>query len=259
MIEQIRYYDRQINPKYIDTDDFQMISSGSDGNSLILKRYGIIIDLGCTYGAYPDDTFYNTTHILLTHHHSDHINFATLRTVLTMHPYIKIVMSQDMRDRIEGIDEKAHRMLNITNTIILSKDAPVVVDIEDDILIIDHNVTDHEDIPNVAYILTSTMPCAGYDTPVILYASDLFTVEQTAYAEGLPKEHLFNIMFLEANHDRALVEEALERDPFDIKAKGNQRHLSEKEAFDYVYESLHTDGIFIPLHASSTYGTFKQR
>lgn len=73
-----------------------------------------------------------------------------------------------------------------------------------------------------------------------------------------PLTNPFNLMFLEANYDKNILQKALEKNPFDAHAQGNLRHISEQEAWEYINLALSDDGLFIPLHASTTFGTLIQ-
>lgn len=68
----------------------------------------------------------------------------------------------------------------------------------------------------------------------------------------------FNLIFLEANYDEQLLNQTLNKNPRDPHANGNLRHISEQEAWQYINYSLTDHGIFIPLHASTTFGTLIQ-
>lgn len=73
-----------------------------------------------------------------------------------------------------------------------------------------------------------------------------------------PSNNPFDLMFLEANYDEQLLAKALTKDPNNPHALGNKRHISEQEAWQYVNLSLADNGIFVPLHASRTFGTLIQ-
>ena len=65
-------------------------------------------------------------------------------------------------------------------------------------------------------------------------------------------------MFLEANYDKEILDPILQKDPHNARALGNKRHISEQEAWKYVSLSLSSTGLFVPLHASTTFGTLVQ-
>ena len=63
---------------------------------------------------------------------------------------------------------------------------------------------------------------------------------------------------MEANYDPKILFNYIQTHPNDFRAKQNLRHTSEKDAWEYVEQFLKPDGIFIPLHASSSFGTLLQ-
>lgn len=109
-----------------------------------------------------------------------------------------------------------------------------------------------------------------------LYASDLDDLNgQRAFVDyagrqqhitGLRQDTEYNIIFLEANYDENIVNEYLDslnpNDPDyagkNARVQGNMRHISEQESFSYIDKVLSNNGYFIPLHASSTFGTLFQ-
>lgn len=73
-----------------------------------------------------------------------------------------------------------------------------------------------------------------------------------------PLKNPFNLMFLEANYDKEILDPILQKDPHNARALGNKRHISEQEAWKYASLSLSSTGLFVPLHASTTFGTLVQ-
>ena len=125
----------------------------------------------------------------------------------------------------------------------------------------------HGDIVNIA------IQIQDIDTGfLILYASDLDNLKgQTTFFDynqkiqhvsGLPQNTMYDFILLEANYDEQIITDWMELhdSPSDLaRARGNLRHISEKEAFDYVEKHLTNNGIFIPIHASKTFGTLIQQ
>lgn len=90
---------------------------------------------------------------------------------------------------------------------------------------------------------------------------DLFSSNFIPHKDAIqlqPLNNPFNLMFLEANYDKNILQKALEKDPYNAHARGNLRHISEQEAWEYINLALSSDGLFIPLHASTTFGTLIQ-
>lgn len=109
-----------------------------------------------------------------------------------------------------------------------------------------------------------------------LYASDLDDLNgQRAFVDykneqqhitGLRQQADYNMVFLEANYDEDIVNTYLDNlnpdDPDYVgkkaRVQGNMRHISEQESFSYIDKVMSDNGYFIPLHASSTFGTLFQ-
>lgn len=121
----------------------------------------------------------------------------------------------------------------------------------------------------------------------LLYASDLDNLDgeksfidfagRHQHVTGLSQQNWYNCILLEANYDENLLESitttAIEEvrnkgldlistehaiNSIKVRAQGNLRHISEQETFRYISNHLLDDGIFIPLHASRTFGTLLQ-
>lgn len=245
---------------YVDEDftDITMYGSGSSGNSLYIKPYNVIIDLGLSYKHYDENIFYDIKYILLTHEHGDHFHVASIDRISKKFPHITFVLSEHLLEKAKEIFNKKNRDFSKINYQILT-DKPIIYEIKNDnYAVITYTVTDHGDIPNVSYTIKGFEPINNIENPVILYASDLTTTEPKHHTEGLPKDESYNLMFLEANYSAEEVYDVLQHDPYDRKALGNLRHLSEDSAFNYVRRYLDSNGLFIPLHASSEFGSFIQ-
>lgn len=246
-----------------------IFGTSSKGNSVYIKNLRTLIDLGLPYKRYADydpNFFLNVDYIILTHEHGDHLNSATLLKVLELYPNIKFLITQRMAQKIIS-EEFSHRInqerlmpftkggMNQRFYVARTQKLMTRDNISIDLII---HVTTHGDITNIAIEMT----VEALDVH-LLYASDLDNLEpdMSGKSDGLPhyQNNPFNLMFLEANYDEAVLYEALRINPYDPKARGNLRHISEQEAWRYVEKNLSNDGFFIPLHASSMYGTLIQK
>jgi len=258
MIKNVLMYDYEGQQVTEQLKDIHMFGSGSSGNSLYIKPYKVIIDMGLPYKNYDPSIFYDLKYVLLTHEHGDHFYVTTIDKISKTFPHITFVMSEPLYEKGIELFKKHNRNIEDINYQILS-DEPIIYETQDDTYaMIYHNVTDHGDITNVAYTIKGFEPIDHIKEPVILYASDLTTTEPYKKTDGLPKDESYNLMFLEANYNAEDVYEVLKKDPYDRKALGNLRHLSEINAFNYVRRYLAKDGLYIPLHASGEFGSFIQ-
>lgn len=128
-------------------------------------------------------------------------------------------------------------------------------------------IVKHGDIINLAIGLTDNPTGAK-----LLYVSDIDNLYgQTAFkdkynvikhASGVPQNEKFDVLYLEANHDEQILADWMalhEDDPGALaRAKSSLRHLSETEALNYVKDHITKNGLFIPIHGSSTFGTMVQ-
>lgn len=261
-------YDRFHKPITDQPLPVHIFDTGSSGNSVYIKNMHILIDLGLPYKRYKEysEVFFNDVdYIILTHEHGDHINPATLLRVLKTFPHVRVIIPKNMWTTINS-EGWSHRIRQDelrqycqpgNNRFYLAEEHMLITRDLINVHFKPH-LTRHGDITNIAIELTTPQLDAH-----ILYASDLDTLDpdETGVTQGLPhySDNPFNLIFLEANYDTELLNEALRINPYDAKAKGNLRHISEQEAFAYVERYLTDDGAFIPLHASSQFGTLIQK
>lgn len=260
---------------------FYFFGSSSSGNSVYLKRLNTLIDLGFPYKKYKEvsiNFFLYIKYVFLTHEHNDHLNPATLVKILQEYPNVKIVISDRMYDMItsnqfthhfanqnqqDAVREKQKRFLIFNQNTAYLKLHTIN---GTEFYVIPHYVT-HGKIMNIAYEIYCK--ALGIHT---LYSSDIdslfpkqgytelpVNIIQTPEGNKLePLKHPFNVMFLEANYDKNVLDKVLKADPTNYRALQNKRHISEQESWQYVKYSLAPNGIFIPLHASKDFGTLIQ-
>lgn len=131
--------------------------------------------------------------------------------------------------------------------------------------------TKHGDIVNLAIEIND--PELDFN---FLYSSDLDDLNGTRtfqdchgnmqHITGLRQDATYNMIFLEANYDEDIVNTYIDNlnpedpDYYSKKSRvdGNMRHISEQESFRYINKVLSDNGYFVPLHASSTFGTLFQ-
>lgn len=285
-----------------------VFGSGSEGNSVYLKPHHTLIDLGLPYKVYQEYSptfFLDVDYIIITHHHGDHLNPATLTRVLNMYPHIRIIMSEFMWNVITSDDYKTeyikrdkgevapfgHDPMYKTNDRGQrikkpSKYAPdflahsskfqlaeprTLVTHDGKSFLFEPLTVKHGDIVNIAVQISD--PELEFE---FLYASDLDNLDgersfidcfgNKQQVTGLNQNRQYTCMFLEANYDEKILQawyDNLDENDPDYRGKktradGNLRHISEQEASVYIERHLAEDGLFVPLHASKTFGTLHQ-
>lgn len=285
-----------------------VFGSGSEGNSVYLKPYRTLVDLGLTYKAYQEynPTFFlDVDYIVITHHHGDHLNPSTLIRVLQNYPHIRIIMSEFMWNMIVSDDYKPEYEKRKKGEAVpfghdqsFRTDAsgrrikkpskwapsflqhrskfrpaePATLKTHDGKSFLFEPLTvKHGDIVNIAVQISD--PSLDFE---FLYASDLDNLGgertftdchgNTQRVTGLDQNRRYTCMFLEANYDETILQnwyDNLKQDDPDytrkkVRADGNLRHISEQEASAYIEQHLDEAGLFVPLHASKTFGTLHQ-
>lgn len=285
-----------------------IFGSGSEGNSIYLKPYKTLIDLGLPFKRYNEHSptfFLDVDYIILTHHHGDHLNPSTLNRILTNYPHIRVIITEHMwdiitsseykpeyikRDKGEQVpfghdtlyktDESGARIQKPPRWKPIFEKHRSRIEFATQRMITTHTrkefmfnplTTKHGDIVNIAIEISD--PELDFE---FLYASDLDNLggERTFTDQngnpqritGLNQEKLYTCMFLEANYDEEILQNWYSKlNPDDpeyagkkARADGNLRHISEQEASRYIEKHLVEDGLFIPLHASKTFGTLYQ-
>ena len=285
-----------------------IFGSGSEGNSVYLKPYRTLIDLGLPFKRYQEYSptfFLDVDYVILTHHHGDHLNPSTLKRILKDYPHIKIIIHEFMWEVITSDSFKPEYLKHPKGTIVPAHmDQTYQTDADGNRIMLPsklkailqakqtrfipavaQNLTTHDgrtflfepltvkhgDIVNIAIQILDDSLDFNF-----LYASDLdnlggarsFTDYQgrTQHITGLNQDREYTLMFLEANYDEDLLNQWYKTlDPNDpdyrrkkVRADGNLRHISEQEAFRYIERHLHNHGLFIPLHASRSFGTLYQ-
>ena len=279
-----RHHQRYNTPE-LEPLSFYFFGSGSTGNSVYLKESHVLIDLGFPYKRYIDTIpmfWYDCRYVFLTHEHSDHSNPSTLIRLLDLYPHLRFLISQRMfrvitqpafahrfnANEERGRERQAELLGKYRNRFHLlnADDKGLRLPTPNGAIIVNPYFVSHENIINVAYQI---------DTPEhhLIYTSDLdhvFTsandpnrelslpMEYSTDGHPMMMQHPFDLMFVEANYDRDILEEALREDPENAHARGNLRHISEQETWQYIQYTLAPHGLFIPLHASSAFGTLVQ-
>lgn len=241
--------------------NLHIFGSSSSGNSIYFKDARILIDLGFPYKTYVtyDPTFFlDVDYVMLTHEHVDHLKPATLFRLLKLYPSIKIIVPPNMwQDMLApNFAKRINQQELVKYASHFYYSSPMLLTNRRGMKIkyIPH-ITAHGPITNCAIELI-------YNNQHVMYASDLdeFNANPERRTQGLPMDssNPFDILCLEANYDPDILYNYIKNHPDDYRASENFRHTDEKTAWNYVEKYLKSNGIFVPLHASHTFGTLWQ-
>lgn len=249
----VKYYSKDLMELPNQNLPIKIYQTGSSGNSLNILPIRSLIDLGIPLRRYTIRDLANLDYVLLTHHHSDHLKLATLARMLDIYPHIKVLISDELYSYLDMT--KPELIKNIkSRLIVFSFKEILTLKTRDNVIFnITPRSTNHVTLINTAYDIT----IPSYNTRM-LYATDLNTTKPNNNLDGLPSNptDLFNCILLEANYDENILKPFIEQ--HDYRAEQNLRHLSNGQAKAYISQHLTKNGTFIPLHASTAFGTYFQ-
>jgi len=278
------YYTKYATPIRADiTLPITLIGTGSEGNSIVIDPFRLMIDVGFAYGKITEHVNMDQVDfVALTHEHMDHLKISTLKRFVKRHPHLVLLMPERVWDFIQNKDPNGSAQIE-HRVQPFPFDKPFLLETRDkSSYIITPHSTNHGDITNVAYEITDEETGTH-----MLYATDLDTFDEgpDGFPSGLPQStnDPFNLIFLEANYDEEVLSQYIrektalirekEMEQFTggssekelkthrnhlFRAKSNWRHVSEQEAIHYIGKHLTPGGLFIPMHASRTFGTYFQ-
>lgn len=201
--------------------EYKIISSGSKGNCVTINK-NVMVDCGVSYKEIKDD-LYDIKYLLLTHIHSDHVNYNTFQLILKRFPTIKIIGNYEVANQFH-----CHIIANEG------------FDIVTDDYIFYPFLCDHD-------VLTYGFTWKA-DGKEIIYVTDTGTLRNAPIKK-------YDYFFLESNHDEAKLEAARNeyKGSYNPYLSG-KRHLSTQAAKAFYYTNRRSkESEFIELHKSQRF------
>lgn len=203
--------------------NYNIISSGSRGNCVLLCDGEVMVDCGLAFNKIKE-YLYDVKYLLITHTHADHLNRKTLSQIVTMFPRIQLIGNYEVH--------QVFKMNHIANC-------------GYDLDLGDYIFTPFIGVHDVlVYGYTW-----NYKGKEIIYCTDTSTME---YAP----DGLYDYFFIESNHDEKKLESArneVNKYGYDAFA-GGKRHLSTQQAKAFFYmHRKNSEAEFIELHKSKRF------
>lgn len=205
---------------------FDIISSGSDGNAVVINDI-ILIDCGVPFKQLKP--YYKKLKlVLLTHIHSDHFNKRTIKKLAEEKPLLRFGCGRWLAEPLTDCGVK-----------------------KSNIDILDADVINNYGICNVIpFYLVHNVPNYGYKlhfagTGKMVYATDTNNLNGV-YAYN------YDLYMIEANfEDDEIAEKIAEK-----KARGEyayerqviHNHLSKAKCDDFIYRNNHANGTYVYMH-----------
>lgn len=201
--------------------NYTVISSGSKGNCVLIND--VMVDCGLAFNKIKEH-LYHVKYLIITHTHSDHLNFKTLSLIAAQFPRIQLIGNYEVH--------QVFKMNHIANC---------GFDVETD----DYIFTPFACVHDVL-VYGYTWQFEGKE---IIYATDTSTMK---YAP----EKQYDYFFIESNHDEQKLEAARnEANKYGYDAyAGGKRHLSTQQAKIFYYMNRRNlEAEFIELHKSKRF------
>lgn len=225
--------------------DYEIVSTGSqDGNCLRVEN--VLFDIGVSFKKIrPTLIKYKIKAVFISHKHSDHYNKSTLHQLIAIFPWIKIIVNQDIADKIKSDFGRTFK-----NVVVIKDDTKVTIPSSDSTkyhsLIIRIFHTDHEiDLMSNGYqgekVYNGATPSETF-----VFATDFWNIN------NLPKSKL-DYFFLEANYQQDTFNKVLKEGSMPFwSVKGTDRHFSREQSHEYYLKHRKSEqSIYVPLHKSS--------
>lgn len=206
--------------------DYKILSTGSDGNAVIIEN-DIMIDCGVSFKTLKDDVR-GIKLVLLTHIHSDHFNKATIKRLAAERPTLRFGAPWWLIENLSICGMTKHN-IDVLQCGYRYKYGNVTVEPFELV----HNV------PNCGYKLFFS------DGRKIIYATD------TNNLNGIVAKD-FDLYMIEANYEDEEIErrirEKKENGEYAYEAQVLKNHLSKAKCDDFIYKNIGVNGQYVYMH-----------
>lgn len=199
--------------------DYKIIASSSKGNSVYING-NILVDIGIPFKKLNDAIdIKSIDFLLITHEHGDHLNIATLKSLMLKNFSMKIVCGSSVATKLINNNINRNTIMMLPRQIIKLKNTQIrAVDLYHDV------------------------ECLGYriiiDNKIkVLYCTDTYTIEHIDASE-------YDYYFLEGNYHEDII------NSFDAQ-RVRDTHLSIEQAQNFYVMNKKEGSELILLHKSS--------
>lgn len=209
--------------------DYNIVSTGSKGNAVIINKY-LMIDCGVPLKSL--DKYYSDLKlILLTHIHSDHFNRTTIRNIAKARPTLRFGCCRWL------VNPLLECGVNPENIDVLSFNSEY----------------DYGMVKVIPVRLVHNVPNCGYKLHFssgkkVFYATD------TNSLAGIQAPN-YDLYMVEANHELEVIKEKIaekkSNGEYAYELQAMKNHLSKEKCDDFIYSNIGPTGEYIYLHCHS--------
>ena len=202
---------------------YKVIASGSTGNA-VLYHGSILVDCGVPFASI--EPYMNDIQIvLLTHSHSDHFNWATIKRLMDNRPTLRLACGEWMLKHLDGTN--LGRLDVIASGPLYNYDSFEIASFEL-----------YHDVPNCGWRIYK-------DGKMIFHATD------SGHLEGITAKG-YDLYAIESNYNEETIDAEIDA----IEARGEfaymkgvmNSHLSEQQADDFIYRNRADHSQILRLH-----------
>ena len=206
--------------------DYNIISTGSQGNAVIIEKVRLI-DCGVSFKALKP--FYKDLKlVLLTHIHSDHFNKRTIKRLTQERPTLRFACCRWLAESLTacGVPKRNIDVLEINKMYGYGLCNVIPVPLM-------HNV------PNCGWKIHFA------NAGKVIYCTD------TNNLNGITARN-YNLYLIEANYEDEEIKERIrqkkENGEYAYERSVLKNHLSKKKCDDFIYKNIGANGVYVYMH-----------
>jgi len=221
--------DRQIKDRVQHMIDYNIISSSSKGNAIVLNKT-ILLDVGVPFKSLKD-VYSDLQLVLCTHQHSDHFNKRTIKRLAQERPTLRFGCCKWL------VKDLVDSNVSINNI---------------DVFEFNH-VYGYNDRLITPFSLPHNVPNTGYHIFIDSLCSDVFYATDTNSLDHVGKiGESCTLYLIEANYTEQEIKERIKRKEeageYVYEYDVIDNHLSKEKADKFLYANMGTDSVYIYLH-----------
>ena len=201
---------------------YKVIATGSTGNAVIVGK--ILIDCGVSFKKIAPYIKYFDL-VLITHKHTDHLNFNTLKKIQEMRPSVRVGVCDYLLPYVKGLNNIDMLEIGKIYDYKAFKVSPIKL---------------YHNVPNVGYRLY-------IEDKKVLYATDTNTLD------GIQAKN-YDLYLIEGNYSEVTIDdiiaEKLANGKYAHEIESKKNHLSIEKAEKWLEENANNEHKVVFLHKS---------
>lgn len=215
----------------------EIISTGSKGNAVLLDGQ-VLVDCGVPFRKLEEcGVVDKIKFIFLTHQHIDHLNVATIRKLISVHPSIRLFYNGYLKKPLYDFFIHFEHSFLYKNSFITDEHKWYKIG-----NIKFSNVPLHHDVPNCGWKIHFCTPQGIYK---IFYATDTSNLNDISVKS-------YDLYLIEANYEnKALLQRIKEKratGQFVYEDRVIKTHMSKEQTDEWLYNNMGSNSSFVYMH-----------